>query len=148
VGVPLSVWCSFAWSSNREEMLRHLHSFLVVPASSPKLLWAPKECPLSKSFLVSLSLSVFVRMCVRVCVCPVLLGTFTWERWLLAWSCLGFYRTNFYEIWYLFVFFFSENLPRMCKFHWSPTGATGTLHDPYSHLWSYLAKFLLEWEMF
>ena len=77
-GVPLSVWRSFAWRSNRDEMLRHLHSFHVVPASSPSCCRQLKNAPWASHFGLSLlpSRSLSVRLCVRVCVCPLLLGAF------------------------------------------------------------------------
>ena len=44
--------------------------------------------------------------------------------------------------------FFLEKMSRKFKFHQNPTRITGSLHEDSLHLWQYLAKFVIEWEMF
>ena len=46
------------------------------------------------------------------------------------------------------VWAFFGNLSRKSNFYYNPKRITCTLHEDFSHLWQYLAKFFLEWEMF
>ena len=59
------------------------------------------------------------------------------SRLPLEWICVKMY------IW---VFF--ENLARTLKFDWKLTRVMGTYVKTNMRLWSYLAEFFLEWEMF
>jgi len=146
VGVPLSVWCWFAWLSNREEMLRPLDSFHVVPDSSPSCCRRLKNAPWASHFGLSLSLSLSV--CVPVFVpVPFFQGasaklrkatiSFVMPRLLLD----GF-------VWNLIFVYFTK----ICRGYVSFIGVRqeqrGLYMGPYAHLWSYLAQFFLEWEVF
>ena len=74
-------------------------------------------------------------MFVSPSVCPCLSA---WNNSALTWRI--FLKT------YIWVFF--ENLSGKFKFYWNLTTITVLYMKTYVHLWSYLAEFFLEWEIF
>ena len=57
----------------------------------------------------------------------------------------GSHWTDFHEILYLCIF---ENVQTKFKIHYNATSIRVLYMKTYVHLWSYLALFFLEWEMF